>query len=178
MIRLITRARLLHLAAAVDAARARTREVEKQADAAYGSHIRETFALTARAEAAEKTAETTRQEVRSLQITLEDTAAELAEARTELADMAKRLKELSQTPADASMWLLLHYGEPHSIHPGQSAAFAYVATLGVPLSNWGPMDERPVAEVRWRCVPFIYDVGRDHFQSVIAPAVEPSGGAR
>ncbi|MFL0397416.1 hypothetical protein ACH0CM_32470 [Streptomyces albus] len=177
MIRIVTRTRLAHLAAAVDAARARNREVQEQADAAYGSHIRETFALTARAEAAEKKAETTRQEALSLQITLEDTAAELAEARTELADMAKRLKELSQTPAVASVMLLLYYGEPHSIHPDREAAYAYAATLGAPLSGWGPPDERPAADVQWRCVPFIYDVDDDHFRSVTAPDIEPSGGA-
>ncbi|MEV0600998.1 hypothetical protein AB0I82_17105 [Streptomyces sp. NPDC050315] len=177
MIRIVTRTHLAQLAAELDTARARTREVQEQADAADGAHIRETFALTARAEVAEKKAETTRQEVRSLQITLEDTAAELAEARTELTGMAKRLEELSQTPTDAFMALLLFYGQPHSIHPDQQAAYAYAATLGAPLSGWGPADERPATEVRWRCVPFIYDADGDHFRSVTAPAIEPSGGA-
>ncbi|WP_030617076.1 hypothetical protein [Streptomyces sclerotialus] len=128
MIRIVTRNRLAHL----DAARARTRELEQQANTAYGSHIRETFVLTARAEAAEKKAETSRQEVRSLQITLEDTAAELAAARTELADMAKRLEELSQTPADASMALLLHYGEPT----------ASPRTSRPPSPMWPPWESR------------------------------------
>ncbi|MEV0602192.1 hypothetical protein AB0I82_23200 [Streptomyces sp. NPDC050315] len=177
MIRIVTRTRLAQLAAELDAARARTREVQEQADAAYGAHIRETFVLTARAEDAEKDADIARMCARMLRLTLEDTVAELDEARAELADVKKRLRALSETPTDASMMLLIHYGEPHSVHPDREAAYAYAATLGVPLSGWGPPDERPAAEVRWRCLPFIYDADRDHFRSVTAPATEPPGGA-
>ncbi|UZJ31008.1 hypothetical protein [Streptomyces endophytica] len=165
MIRFVTRIRLARLVAEADAARAQAREVQGRADAAYGSHIREVFALTARAEAAEKEAETAVQDAQLLQIALEDTAAELAQAR-------------SGPAADASVMLLLHYGEPHSLHPDRAAAYAFAATLGVSLDGWRPVGERPAAEVAWRCVPFIYDATGDHFRSVTAPAVEPPGGAR
>ncbi|MFH8685121.1 hypothetical protein [Streptomyces lydicus] len=176
MIRLVTRSRLARLVAEVDAARTEAREVGGQADAAYGSHIREVFALTARAEAAEKDAATADLGARLLQSVLEDTSAELTQARGELAAMARRLEELSAPPVDASVVLLLHYGEPHSIHPDKPTAYAYAATLGAPSSGWVPVGERPVAELRWACVPFIYDAARDHFRSVAAPAIEPPGG--
>ncbi|AOP50627.1 hypothetical protein [Streptomyces lydicus] len=177
MIRLVTRTRLARLAAGADAARARTCEVQGQADAAYSSHIREVFALTARAEAAEKDAATADLGARLLQSVLEDTSTELTQAREELAAMARRLEELSEPPVDASVVLLLYYGEPHSIHPDKPTAYAYAATLGAPLNGWRLADERPAAAVTWRCVPFIYDAARDHFRSVAAPAVAPSGGA-
>ncbi|MGY4974043.1 hypothetical protein ACWGCC_33330 [Streptomyces nigrescens] len=74
------------------------------------------------------------------------------------------------------MVLLLHYGRPHSIHPDKPAAYAHAATLGAPSSGWVPVGERPAAELRWVCVPFIYDAAGDHFRSVSAPAVEPVGG--
>ncbi|MGW9044116.1 hypothetical protein ACWGQL_16365 [Streptomyces lydicus] len=176
MIRLVTRTRLVRLVAEVEDARGRAREVQGQADAAYRSHVREVFALTARAEAAEKDAATADLGARLLQSVLEDTSAELTQAREELAAMARRLEELSAPPVDASVVLLLHYGEPHSIHPDKPAAYAYAATLGAPLNGWRLVDERPAAAVAWRCVPFIYDAACDHFRSVAAPAIEPPGG--
>ncbi|MFJ9408920.1 hypothetical protein [Streptomyces sp. NPDC101393] len=177
MIRIVTRTHLAHLTEQADDAHARVREVQGLADAAYGSHIREVFALTARAEDAEKGAENASRNFRLIAIALEDTAAKLAKARAELADMAERVQELSAPAEGAFMVLLLHYGEPHSIHPDQAAAYAYAATLGAPLSGWRLADERPAAAVPWRCVPFIYDAGRDYFRSVTAPSIEPSEGA-
>ncbi|WDT55773.1 hypothetical protein [Streptomyces sp. G7(2002)] len=174
----MTASRLRRLREEADTARARAREVQGQADAAYACHFREAFALTARAEQAEKEAATGVQDLQHLQIALEDTAGELTQARAKLKMMAQRLEELSgPPPEDASVMLLLRYGQPHSLHPDKQAAYDYAATLGAPPSSWGPRGERPVAEVPWVCVPFIYDSARDHFRSVTAPTVEPLGGA-
>ncbi|MFG2861576.1 hypothetical protein [Streptomyces sioyaensis] len=177
MIRIITRARLVALQQEADQARAQAREVQGQADAAYARHVRTAWNLTAEAEAAERAAETARTQVEDLAQALERVQAELVQTLGTVARQDARIEELSApAPAGASMVLLLHYGKPHSIHPDEAAAHAYAATLGVPLSGWVPVGERAAAEAWWRCVPFIYDAGRDHFRSVAAPAVEPSGG--
>ncbi|WP_329174683.1 hypothetical protein OG754_18405 [Streptomyces decoyicus] len=177
MIRIVTRARLAQLQQDVERARARTREVQEGADRAFAGHTRSTQRLTAQLETARRKAEVARADALDLQWALDNAKAQLAKAHDQAAEQAARIEALSETAADASMVLLLHYGEPHSIHPDKPAAYAYAATLGAPLNGWGPPDERPAARVTWRCVPFIYDAGRDHFRSVTAPAVQPSGGA-
>ncbi len=68
MIRIVTRTHLARLTEQADAAHARAREVQGLADAAFGSHIREVFALTARAEDAEKEAATATRDIQHLQI--------------------------------------------------------------------------------------------------------------
>ncbi|MEW1752806.1 hypothetical protein [Streptomyces angustmyceticus] len=178
MIRIITRTRLTALQQETDQARERTREVQAAADAAYARHVRTADGLSAEAVAAHLDAVTARAHAEDLAKVLERTQAELVQTQGTVAEQAARIEELgAPAPADASMVLLLHYGEPHSIHPDKPAAYAYAATLGVPLNGWVSVGERPVAELRWVCTPFIYDAGRDHFRSVAAPAVEPLGGA-
>ncbi|MGW9075294.1 hypothetical protein [Streptomyces kronopolitis] len=178
MIRIITRTRLAAFQQEVDQARERTREVQAAADAAYARHVRAADDLSAEADAAHLDAATVRAHAEDLTHTLERVQAELAQAQDTVAEQAARIVELSApAPADASMVLLLHFGQPHSIHPDKPAAYAYAATLGVASSGWGPVGERPVAELRWVCTPFIYDAAGDHFRSVVAPVVEPSGGA-
>lgn len=178
MIRIVTRTRLVALQQDADGARERAREIQGAADRAYAGHLRAVFDLTADAEAAERAAEADRADAEIVREILERTEAQLANARATVTEQAARIEALSApTPADASMALLLYYGQPHSIHPDRSAAYAYAATLGAPSSGWVPVGERPAAELRWVCAPFIYDAARDHFRSVTAPAVEPLGGA-
>ncbi|MFF4278740.1 hypothetical protein ACFY0Z_08085 [Streptomyces kronopolitis] len=177
MIRIVTRTRLTALQQEADQARARSREVQASADAAYARHVRTAWNLTAEAEAAERAAETERADAVMVRELLECTEALLASARATVAEQTAQIEALSKTPADASMVLLLHYGQPHSIHPDKAAAYAYAATLGAPSNGWVPVGERLAAELRWMCTPFIYDAGRDHFRSVAAPVVEASGGA-
>ncbi|MFG2861233.1 hypothetical protein [Streptomyces sioyaensis] len=178
MIRIVTCARLAALQRDAEGARERAREIQGAADRAYAGHLRTVYDLTADAEAAERAAEANRAEAEIAREILERTEAQLADARAKVTEQAARVEELSAPPsADASMALLLYYGKPHSIHPDRSAAYAYAATLGAPLSGWVPVGERPAAELRWVCVSFIYDSACDHFRSVAAPAVEPLGGA-
>ncbi|MFI9076843.1 hypothetical protein ACIGW8_10160 [Streptomyces sioyaensis] len=177
MIRIVTRTRLAALQQDANQARERTREVQAAADAAYACHVRAAWNLTAEAEDAERAAETARARAEELAQSLERLRAELVKARGTVAEQAARIEALrAPAPAGSSMVLLLHYGRPHSIHPDKAAAYAYAATLGVPLNGW-VSDERPAAEVWWRCEPFIYDAAADHFRSVVAPSVEPVGGA-
>ncbi|MEU5545030.1 hypothetical protein AB0G85_21940 [Streptomyces sioyaensis] len=177
MIRIVTRARLAGLEQDVQRARARTQEIQDASDRAFAGHTRSAQRLTAQLKAARREAEVARADALDLQWALDNAKAKLTEAHEREAEQAARIEELSApAPAGASMVLLLHYGKPHSIHPDEAAAHAYAATLGVPLSGWVPVGERAAAEAWWRCVPFIYDAGRDHFRSVAAPAVEPSGG--
>ncbi|MGW9079680.1 hypothetical protein [Streptomyces kronopolitis] len=177
MIRIVTRTRLAALQREADRARAQAREVQGQADAAYACHVRAAWNLTAEAEAAERAAETARTQAEDLAQALERLQEELVQTQGTVAEQAARIEELSApAPAGASMVLLLHYSRPHSIHPDKPAAYAYAATLGVPMNGW-VSDERPAAEAWWRCEPFIYDAAADHFRSVSAPSVEPVGGA-
>ncbi|MFG2529258.1 hypothetical protein [Streptomyces sp. NPDC048516] len=178
MIRIVTRAQLAGLQQDIDQARARTREVQETADRAFAGHTRSAQRLTAQLKTARREAEVARADALDLQAALDNIKAQLAEAHDRAAEQAARTEALSApAPADASMALLLYYGKPHSIHPDRSAAYAYAATLGAPLSGWVPVGERPAAELRWVCMSFIYDAARDHFRSVTAPAVEPLGGA-
>ncbi|MFF7703242.1 hypothetical protein [Streptomyces lydicus] len=177
MIRIVTRTRLAALQQDADGARERARGIQGAADRAYAGHLRTVYDLTADAEAAERAAEAERADAEIVREILECTEAQLADARATVAEQAARIEALSVPPsANASMVLLLYYGQPHSIHPDRSAAYAYAATLGAPSSGWVPVGERPVAELRWVCVSFIYDSVCDHFRSVTAPVVEPLGG--
>ncbi|MFF7230030.1 hypothetical protein [Streptomyces sioyaensis] len=178
MIRIVTCARLAGLQRDAEGARERAREIQGAADRAYAGHLRTVYDLTAEAESAERAAEADRADAVMARELLERTETQLASARATVREQAARIEALSEPATNTSMVLLLHYGEPHSIHPDAAAACAHAATFGAPSSGWVPVGERPAAELLWMCVPFIYDAGRDHFRSVTAPAVEPSGGAR
>lgn len=177
MIRIVTRTRLTVLQQDANQARERTRKVQAAADAAYARHVRTAHDLSAEADAADRATATARAHAEDLAQALERLQAELVQTQGTVAEQAARIEELSApAPAGSSMVLLLHYGRPHSIHPDKAAAYAYAATLGVPMNGW-VSDERPAAEVWWRCEPFIYDAAADHFRSVVAPSVELVGGA-
>ncbi|MFF9524878.1 hypothetical protein ACF1DV_23290 [Streptomyces achromogenes] len=189
----MTAGRLRRLEQASDRARARAREVQGQADAAWVRHLREVLELTDRAEMAESDAAILRELVAEFEAALRKTKAaagtlrELSdrqEAALERADadasvLRERVRLLAAELEDArragrSLVLLLHWGEPHSIHAGREDAYAYAATRGVPVNTWGPSSDRPASEVNWRLVPFIGDETVRGLRSVAVPA--PQGG--
>lgn len=171
MIRIVTAGHLRRLEREAEQARARAREVQAQAVTAWGRHVRELFAVTDRAERAEAaTAEVGEFLARAVD--------ELSAAQQELLLKGieiRRLREELEGARWEGPWLvlLLHRGEPHSIHRSQGDAHAYVATLGVPVQAWEPSDERPASEVLWRLVPFTRDEAVNGFRSVSVPS--PTG---
>lgn len=168
MIRIVTTARLRELREDVTRARARTREVQEQADQAFAGHVRSAFALTARAERAEWQVAAGEETALNLQLALEDTAAQLTDAQAELARRGERIRllvqELEAVRRDArSLVVLLHYGEPYSIHRNREAAEDYAATLGVDRHGWEPMTDRPAREVAWRMLGFTAKEGSNDY---------------
>ncbi|MFD3512569.1 hypothetical protein [Streptomyces sp. NPDC058657] len=183
MIRLVSRARIERLVAEADAARTQARHVREQADTAYSEHIRTVYGLTARAESSEKEGTTLRADLLMMQVALENVADDLDRARDDLdsarEELAARTREVAalKAPPTEVLVLLLHFGEPHSIHPDSAAARAYAATHGAPLNGWVKCDERSAHSVAWLCIPFKFAAGQDHFVSVVAPAVRALEGA-
>ncbi|MGW0945193.1 hypothetical protein ACWD4O_21945 [Streptomyces sp. NPDC002623] len=175
MIRIVTARRLRRLEAEAEQARTRAREVQGQADDAWGRHIREVRDLSARAESAESDAAIVREEVFRLEAALKCAAAGTAE-RGERIRLLVRALEAARRQG-RSLVLLLHWGAPHSIHRSLQDVYDYVAGQGFPVHAWGPGDERPAAEVSWRALPFTQDDNVRGFSPVSAPSPEPSGGA-
>ncbi|MFI1334343.1 hypothetical protein ACH4U7_30395 [Streptomyces sp. NPDC020845] len=172
MIRIVTSARLRQLCAENLQAQERAREVQGKADQAYSGYIRKLHEVTARAEEAESDAAIIREEAVQLTAAVDDVAAELDAARAELAARADRIaalgKELDAARLEGrSVWLLLHFGEPHSIHRTSEAAKDYTATLGAPRDGWVTDCEccRPAGEVAWRLMTFTTKEGRDAFMA-------------
>ncbi|MEV5353850.1 hypothetical protein [Streptomyces sp. NPDC052693] len=168
---MVTAGRLRRLEREAEQAGTRAREVQAQADTAWGRHVRELFAVTDRAERAEAATA----EVGAI---LARAVDELSAAQQELLlrDIEiRRLREELVGARREGSWLvlLLHRGEPHSIHRNQGDAHAYVATLGIPVQAWEPSDERPASEVLWRLVPFTRDEAVNGFRSVSVPS--PTG---
>lgn len=193
MIRLVTAGRLRRLEQTAGQARTRAREVQGQADAAWVRHLRVVRELTDRAESGESDAAILRELVAEFEAALRkaESAAEVLrelsdrqEAALERADIdASVLRERGRLleveledarRAGRSLVLLLHWGEPHSIHAGREDAYAYAATRGVPVNTWGPSSNRPASEVNWRLVPFTQDETVKGLRSVAVPA--PQGG--
>jgi hypothetical protein len=171
VIRLVTRARLARLENEARAAVEQGRQTSAAANEAFGRHVRELYAVTDRAERAEATTA----EVGAL---LARAMEELSAAQQELLlrDIeVRRLRVALEGESLEGRWLvlLLHRGEPHSIHRSQADAHAYVATHGVPVHAWEPSDERPASEVLWRLVPFTRDEAVSGFRSVSVPS--PTG---
>ncbi|SFN21112.1 hypothetical protein SAMN04487980_1013236 [Streptomyces sp. cf124] len=170
MIRIVTTGRLRRLREDASRGRAHAREVRGQADAAFGEHVRQVWELTARAESAESDAGILREHVGEIE-------AALNRARADLAERAERvgrlLEELEAARREGrSLVLLLHYGEPHSIHADHDAAHAYVAARGIPVHAWVPSDERPAVQVLWRIVAFTRDEAVHGFRAVNVPSPE------
>ncbi|WP_421109720.1 hypothetical protein [Streptomyces sp. NEAU-S77] len=166
----MTSRRLRQLSTRCEQAQDRAREVQGQADQAYSGHIRALYDVTARAEEAEGDAAVIREEAVQLKADLDDAAAELDAARAELAARSDRIavlgKELEAARlAGRSLALLLHFGEPHSIHRTVETAKDYLATRGVPRDGWVPGDGRSDREVVWRLRVFTAEEGRDDFMA-------------
>lgn len=155
MIRIVTAGRLRRLAQDTEQARTRAREVQGQADAAWGRHVREVWELTARAETAESDAAILRDHVAEFETALERAAVDASALR-------ERVRLLDAELAQArlvgrSLVLLLHWGEPHSIHASREDAYDYAATQGAPVHGWTTTDERPHTAVAWRAISFTRD---------------------
>lgn len=161
MIRLVTRRRLRELTDHAHQARIRAREVQGQADEAYAAHLRALAVLTERAEAAESDAAILREEVWELRAALACARAELEASRLERQELV----------------LLLHFGEPYSIHLTREDAYAYAATHGVPVDGWVARTEQPADRVPWVCIAFTHEPATVSFRSALAPAVGAVGGA-
>ncbi|RSS06259.1 hypothetical protein EF913_03785 [Streptomyces sp. WAC04189] len=176
MIRIVTAGRLARLEQEADQARNRAREVRAQADAAYGSHVRELYVLTDRADRAEATTS-------EVAVLLSGAVAELSAAHQELLckDIEiRRLRELLESGVlvGRSMTVLMHYGEPHTVYASREDAYADTATHGVPAGTaWVPAGERPASASKWCIAAFIYDADCKGFRRAFTPAPEPVGGA-
>ncbi|MEU7051490.1 hypothetical protein [Streptomyces eurythermus] len=180
--RIVTAGRLRRLERTSDRARARAREVQGQADAAWVRHLRLVRELTDRAEMAESDAAILRDHVVEFEAALRKAKVALERADIDASVLRERVRLLEAKLEDArragrSLVLLLHWGEPHSIHAGREDAYAYAATRGVPVNTWGPSSDRPAAEVNWRLVPFIGDETVRGLRSVAVPAQQGGEGA-
>ncbi|MFJ4458573.1 hypothetical protein [Streptomyces sp. NPDC088928] len=136
MIRIVTTVRLRRLTAALYQARRRAADVQDMSDQAFAGHTRSALDLSRRLDRAERIS-------RSLQAALEDAHGEL--------------KTLKATPEKAV--LLLHYGEPHSVHPSLQAAEDHAVELGADRACWGPGTGLPASQVTWRAMPFSLTAG-------------------
>lgn len=176
MIRLVTAGRMARLEQEADQARDRARDVQAQADAAWGRHVRELYAVTDRAERAEATTS----EVGAL---LAGAVAELSAAQQELLlkdiELRRLSEELQRGRVEGGMVaVLMHYGEPHTVYACREDAFADTAAHGVPAGTpWVPSDGRPASASKWCVAAFIYDAGCKGFRRAFLPVPEPVGGA-
>ncbi|MFI9648825.1 hypothetical protein ACIHAA_21285 [Streptomyces sp. NPDC052040] len=187
MIRIVTAGRLRRMSEATEQARTRAREVQEQADAALSRHLKQVWELTGRAERAEHAAPTAawdkevaeaalkvlREETNRLEDSLEAAAEQAAERGEEIRRLCGELETAEQ---NVPLVLLLHGGEPHSIHRSRQDAYAYAATRGAPVHGWVPSDEHPAAEVAWRSVPFTPDEAVRDFRAVSVSSSEGSEG--
>ncbi|MEV5267218.1 hypothetical protein [Streptomyces werraensis] len=176
MIRIVTAGRMRRLEQAARQARDRARELQGQADAAWGRHVREAWELTARAERAEATTS----EVSTL---LARAVEELSAAQQELLlkdiEIRRLREELRSGPVEGdTLTVLLHYREPHTVYASREDAYADTTAHGVPTDHaWKPCGERPAAESTWRCEPFIYDAASNGFRRAYPPAPKALGEA-
>ncbi|MFJ6684675.1 hypothetical protein [Streptomyces werraensis] len=176
MIRIVTAGRMARLEQEADHARDCAREVQAQADAAWGSHVRELYAVTDRAERAEATTS-------EVGVLLSGALAELSDAQQELLRKdieIRRLREVldSGVLVGRSLTVLMHYGEPHTVYATREHALADTATHGVPAGTaWVPCDERPASASTWCIAAFIYDAECKGYRRAFMPSPEPVGGA-
>lgn len=89
-----------------------------------------------------------------------DLTARAEAAESEAAKLRRALEEMSAT---VTVWLLLHYGQPHSIHRSAKDAQLEAARNGAPRDSWGPASDRPSCDVDWRTVPVMLEEGHDEF---------------
>jgi hypothetical protein len=176
VIRIVTAGRLRRLEKEAERAHDRGRDVQAQANAAWGRHMRELYALTGRVERAEATTA----EVGAL---LARAVEELSAAQQELLLKGIETRRLRQeleggTFVGRSLTVLMHYGEPHTVYACREDAYADTATHGVPAgTRWVPAGERPASASMWCIAAFIYDADCRGFRRASVPAPEPVGGA-
>ncbi|MGW3237129.1 hypothetical protein [Streptomyces olivaceus] len=176
MIRVVTARRMARLEQEADQARTRARDVQARADAAWGSHARELYAVTDRAERAEATTS-------EVGVLLSGALAELSDAQQELLRKdikIRRLREVlkSGVLVGRSLTVLMHYGEPHTVYATRKDALADTATHGVPAGTaWVPCGERPATASTWCIAAFIYDAHCKGYRRAFTPAPELVGGA-
>lgn len=171
MIRIVTAGRLRRLREDAAQARARAREVQEQADAAWARHVREVWELTSRVESEASDAAILREDCFRLHDAFKDLEIVLGERAERIRLLGEELE--AARLAGRSLVLLLHWGEPHSIHRSHEDAYAYAATQGAPVHGWVAGDERPAAEVTWRAIPFTRDEAVMGFRDASVPS---SGG--
>ncbi|MGA5041641.1 hypothetical protein ACPCA8_31970 [Streptomyces capoamus] len=197
MIRVVTAGRLRRQQEAVEQARTRAREVQGQADAAWGRHVRELRSLTARVETAESDAGILRAQVYGLVADLEQAEENTSEVGALLSGALKELSAAQQelllkdieirrlraelkgeSMQGRTLTVLLHYGEPHTIYASREDAYADTAAHGAaPDTVWVPSGERPAAECKWRCEAFIYNADSNGFRRASMLAPKPIEGA-
>ncbi|MER5447784.1 hypothetical protein ABT065_19520 [Streptomyces sp. NPDC002764] len=174
MIRIVTTARVGRLEADALNSRVHARQTSAAAAEAFGEHVRELYAATDRAERAE----TATSEVGKI---LAAAVAELSAAQQELLlkdiEIRRLREELEQVQQPGSLFLLMHYGAPHTIYRSQAEACADTATHGAPADGWVPSDERPAGEITWRIEAFIPEGSAGGFRRAFQPAPEPVRGA-
>ncbi|MBH5130045.1 hypothetical protein I3J14_07655 [Streptomyces sp. HB-N217] len=176
MIRIVTAGRIARLEKEAERAHDRGRDMQAQANAAWGRHVRELYALTGRLERAEATTS----EVGAL---LARAMEELSAAQQELLLKSIEIRRLRQeleggTVVGRSLTVLMHYGEPHTVYASREDAYADTATHGVPAGTpWVPAGERPASASTWCIAAFIYDASCRGFRRASVPGPEPVGGA-
>ncbi|MFJ8637939.1 hypothetical protein [Streptomyces sp. NPDC093610] len=153
MIRIVTKARLARMAAEAKQARDRAIEVQEKADAVSSTYFRTVAELTGRAVQAE-------------------------EAKAACADVVTALRaELDAAQAPGEVVLLMHYGQPHSIHRSVHDAKACAGTNGADPTSWRPGSGPPTASVAWATIVFIFDEATDAFMCSVTPVLPVAGGA-
>ncbi|MFF8645031.1 hypothetical protein [Streptomyces sp. NPDC015345] len=174
MIRIVTTARLEQLDFDARAAHERAREANGAANAAFGQHARELYAVTDRAKRAEATVSDTSDllahSVDELAAAQEELLLKDIEIRRLRAELEAGLRE------GQALTVLLHYGAPHTVYASQEDAYADTATHGVPADAWVPAGERPASQCKWRLSTFIYDATARGFRRAFMPAPEALGG--
>lgn len=126
-------------------------------------------------ERARQANEAVRRRTNELARAMEELSAAQQELLRKDIEIRRLREELEGTSLKGrTLTVLMHYGEPHTIYPSLKDAFADTATHGVSSdAGWAPAGERPAAEVRWRCEPFIYNADSNGFRRVYAPDGKP-----
>ncbi|MFE9256077.1 hypothetical protein [Streptomyces sp. NPDC006879] len=175
MIRIVTKKRLALMEADRQAAFERARQATDAKKEASGRHIKELFAVTDRAERAEKTADEVgkllARALDELSAAQEDLLLKDIELRRLREDLTKALVPARQ------VFVLVHYGTPVMVYRSVQDAYADTATHGVSDDRgWGPA-RRFWADAEWLLSTFTYDAAARGFRGSLTPLAEPVGGA-
>ncbi|WP_367835819.1 hypothetical protein [Streptomyces rochei] len=176
MIRIVTVSRIARLEQDADHARERARDVQAQADAAWGRHVRELYAVTDRAERSEAA---TSEVGAILALAMEELSAAQQELLLKDIELRRLREELQRGPVEGdTLAVLMHYGAPHTVYASREDAYADTATHGVPVGTpWVPAGERPSSASMWCIAAFIYDASCNGFRRAFTPAPKALGEA-